>query len=226
MRNSHTSPQTGAPRRNRIILASASPRRAELLRQVGIDFDVFTPEVDESQIVCSHPTETAVRRAEAKLQAAIAALELARGSAGNSSAANTAVGGGADGANDQLVLAADTMVFIGTQTFGKPKTPDEARRIVGALAGRTHTVVTACAWVVGTTRDSLFDTANVTFTPLAENELRRYVESEEWRGVAGGYRIQGLAAAFISRLEGSYATVMGLPIHRVYTILKHNNGTQ
>ncbi len=205
-----------APYGNRIILASASPRRAELLRQVGIEFDIVTPEVDESQIVCNHPTETAVRRAEAKLQAALAALALARGSAGAD----------AGGSNGKLVLAADTMVFIGTQTFGKPKTPEDAHRIVGALSGRTHTVVTACAWAVGDRRDTLFETADVTFSPLSQNELRRYVESEEWRGVAGGYRIQGLAAAFISRLEGSYATVMGLPIHRVYTIVKHNNGTQ
>lgn len=186
-----------------IVLASASPRRAELLRQVGIGFEIVVPKVDESQIVDPDPVQTALQRAQAKLAAAVAA-----GSYG-----------------DRLVLAADTVVFIGRETFGKPKTPDQAHSIVGALAGRTHTVVTACAWSAGGASQGLTDTTEVSFAPLSEGELTAYVETGQWRGVAGGYRIQGHAAAFISAIRGSYATVMGLPIHRVYSIVRQHQET-
>ncbi|TVQ37013.1 MAG: septum formation protein Maf [Spirochaetaceae bacterium] len=189
-----------------IVLASSSPRRAELLQQVGIAFEVLEPHVNESQIVAGDPVETALLRARAKLSAA---LEI-RGDAEHAA---------------RLVLAADTVVFMGTQTFGKPKSPAEARAIVGALAGRTHTVVTACAWSAFGRNLALTDTADVTFLPLSEPQLAAYVATEQWRGVAGGYRIQGHAAAFISAINGSYATVMGLPIHRVCTIVRHYNET-
>lgn len=190
----------------RIILASSSPRRAALLRQVGIAFEVTDPRVDEAAIAARSPVQTALLRARAKLAAARQAMTE-----------------DADAA--ALVLAADTVVFIGTRRFGKPRSATEAHSIVGALAGGSHTVVTACAWSAGGLTYELTDTTEVSFLPLSAEQLHAYVATEEWRGVAGGYRIQGHAAAFISAINGSYATVMGLPIHRVYTILRPYNET-
>ena len=190
----------------RIILASSSPRRAALLRQVGIAFEVAEPRVDEAAIVVRSPVQTALLRARAKLAAARQAMTE-------------------DDAAASLLLAADTVVFIGSRRFGKPRTATEAHSIVGALAGGTHTVVTACAWSAGGLSDELTDTTEVSLLPLSAEQLQAYVATEEWRGVAGGYRIQGHAAAFISAISGSYATVMGLPIHRVYTILSQYNET-
>lgn len=188
-----------------LVLASSSPRRSALLTQVGVAFRVVHPQVDEEAICHPDPVETAAMRAVAKLEAAIPLMRP----------------------DESALLSADTMVFLDDTVFGKPATRDEAAHMLRALAGRTHTVVTACAMLTGgDTRHRFVDTADVRFLPLDEAEVADYLDHEEWRGVAGGYRVQGVAARFIESIRGSYATVMGLPIHRVYSILRPHIGTQ
>ena len=188
-----------------LVLASSSPRRSALLIQVGVAFRVVHPQVDEEAITHPDPIETAARRAAAKLEAARPLMRP----------------------GESALLSADTMVFLGDSVFGKPANRDEAAGMLRSLAGRTHTVVTACALLTaGDTRHQFTDTAEVRFLPLDESQIADYLEHEEWRGVAGGYRVQGVAARFIESIQGSYATVMGLPIHRVYSILTAPIGTK
>ena len=188
-----------------IVLASSSPRRSALLDQVGVPFRTIHPDVDEESIEHPDPVQSALRRAQAKLDASLRLCD----------------------ANDRFVLSADTMVFVGDRVYGKPVDATDAGRMLRELAGRTHTVVTACAWAAPrcTTADAtnngrFYDTSDVKFLPLSPTEIAEYLRNDEWQGVAGGYRIQGHAARFIESIAGSYATVMGLPIHRVYSILR------
>ncbi|TVR02006.1 MAG: septum formation protein Maf [Spirochaetaceae bacterium] len=188
-----------------LVLASSSPRRSALLMQVGIAFRVVHPQVDEEAISHPDPIETAAMRAAAKLEVARPLMRP----------------------DESALLSADTMVFLGNTTFGKPANREEAAHMLQSLAGRTHTVVTACAMLTpGDTLHQFIDTADVRFLPLDESEIADYLDHQEWRGVAGGYRVQGVAARFLESIHGSYATVMGLPIHRVYSILRPHIGTQ
>jgi septum formation protein len=181
-----------------VILASASPRRAELLRAAGIPFQVEPAEIDETRL----PGETAeiyVRRvAEAKA---------------------TAVGGRFPA---RSVLAADTTVVVESDVLGKPADGRDAARMLGLLSGRVHEVITAVTLLGrdGSQPDRALRTEVaatwVTFVPLSEAEIAWYVASGEPADKAGAYAIQGLASRFVSRIEGSYSNVVGLPIERVY----------
>jgi nucleoside triphosphate pyrophosphatase len=182
----------------RIVLASASPRRAELLRAAGIEFDVIHGEVDESV----HPGERAdayVRRvAEAKARA-VAGREPER-----------------------VVLAADTTVVIDGAMLGKPVDHVDAKRMLCLLSGRTHEVMTAVAVCRAGLSVPLVDVerTNVEFAPLTEFEIDWYVATGEPRDKAGAYAIQGYASRFVTRIDGSYSNVVGLPIALVYEMLK------
>ena len=183
--------------RPRLVLASASPRRLELLRQVGIEPDAVTPaEIDETPRAGEAPMTTARRLAEAKTDAVAAAHP------------------------DAFVLGADTVVACGRRQL--PKTGDEAaaRSCLELLSGRRHRVHTGVAVrpPVLATRSRVASTV-VTFKRLSAAELRGYLHGGEWRGKAGGYAVQGRAAALIRSINGSYSNVVGLPLYETMALL-------
>ena len=178
-----------------ITLASASPRRRELLRQLGVDHEVRPADLDESRLPGEHPETYVCRLAAAKAEAVF----------------------GAD--PRRPVLAADTAVVLGAELFGKPVDPNDGVRMLEALSGRTHSVLTAVAVRHAGGLSAALSVTAVTFRTLAAHESRRYVATGEPLGKAGGYAVQGLAATFITRLAGSYSGVMGLPLAETAMLL-------
>ncbi|MGD0126429.1 MAG: Maf family protein [Terriglobia bacterium] len=183
----------------RLILASASPRRRDLLRNAGIDFEVRPGQVVEEIQPEELPGEFARRVAREK------ALQIA-----------------ASAPPGRLVLGADTVVVIDGQTLGKPSDPQDATRMLRLLSGRTHQVHTGICLVraPGGIEALKHETTLVTLRELDEEEIRQYVESGEPWDKAGGYAIQGLASKFVIRISGCYSNVVGLPVALVYEILK------
>ena len=186
-----------ALRGERIVLASASPRRAELLRAAGIAFDVVPANVDESIIGGEIPGEYVTRLADAKARAVYSTV------------------------GDRTVLAADTAVVIDAHILGKPVDAADARRMLTLLSGRTHDVLTAVS-VIRAHRSPVtrVDRTAVQFAPLTEDEIDWYVASGEPMDKAGAYAVQGLASRFVTRIDGSYSNVVGLPIALVCEMLK------
>ena len=179
----------------RLILASASPRRAELLRAAGYEFDIHAVEIDERLRAGESPVEYVQRLAQEKSARAFKEL-----SAGDASA---------------VVLGADTAVVIGREILGKPRDVEDAARMLRLLSGRTHQVMTGVCLVNAERSVSHVEISDVTFARLTEDQIAWYVSSGEGGDKAGGYAIQGLAARFIPRIEGSYSNVVGLPIASV-----------
>ncbi len=181
-----------------LVLASGSPRRLELLRHLGLPFRVLVPDVDEEAASAGldAPAAIAAARAGAKARAALR---------------------GAPGAT---VIAADTLVVCGGAVLGKPDGRDGAERMVRQLSGRTHAVITALAVGNGGDVAQAVEYAAVTFRPLREDEIRRYAASAEPLDKAGGYGLQGAGALFVSRIEGEYGTVVGLPLCRLGLMLR------
>ncbi len=182
----------------RFVLASASPRRAELLRAAGFDFEVLVGTTDETPLAGEPPASYVRRVAEAK--------------------AHT-VG---DRANGLPVLAADTVVVIDGLILGKPIDPSDARRMLALLSGRTHEVMTGVSLTdprAGRGVASVVETTTVELAPLSPAEIAWYAASGEPDDKAGAYAIQGLASRFVRRIDGSYSNVVGLPIARVYEML-------
>ena len=182
-----------------LILASASPRRAELLSAAGIPFDVRPAHVDET----IRPGE------DAPTYAGRVALDKARTLASDSPG--------------RYVLAADTVVVIDDQILGKPSDDEDAKRMLRLLSGRTHEVLTAVvlmapAPVDGRAIDAHVEATAVQFAPLGKAEIDWYVGTGEPRDKAGAYAIQGLASRFVTRIEGSYSNVVGLPVGLVYAM--------
>ncbi|HEY7792041.1 MAG TPA: Maf family protein [Vicinamibacterales bacterium] len=181
----------------RLLLASASPRRAALLAAAGFAFDVFPVDLDESHHA-GEPVEAYVVRL---------ALEKAAAAARQRTHA--------------IVLGADTTVVAPDgRILGKPGDGDEAGEWLAALGGRAHRVLTGVALARGDRQVSAFDETVVYMRPLGPDEIAWYVASGEWRGKAGGYAIQGLASRFVERIEGSYGNVVGLPISTVIRLLR------
>ena len=184
-----------------VYLASQSPRRRELLRQIGVKFRVLAPHVDEAALPREAPDSYVERIARSKAEVAWARIterQRAR----------------------HPVLAADTAVVLGRRILGKPADDAEARTMLKALSGRTHQVLTAVAIAHEDRLRLATSVTAVTFRRLAPSEIARYVASGEPRDKAGAYGIQGLAATFIARIEGSYSGVMGLPLFETATLLK------
>ena len=184
--------------RPQLVLASASPRRLDLLRQVGVEPDRVVPaDVDETPLKDETPRQLALRLAVAKARAA---------------------GAAAPGA---FVVAADTVVALGRRIFGKPEDEGDARRMLGQLSGRSHRVLTAVAVLSpGGKMASRLSETRLRWKRLTPADLGRLIQSDEWRGVAGGYRIQGLAAAVTLDLQGSYTGVVGLPLYETLALLE------
>ncbi len=180
-----------------LVLASASPRRLDLLRQIGIEPDrVVSTDIVESPKRGELPADHARRMARAKASAA----------------GVTEMGA--------IVLAADTVVALGRRILGKATDEAEAERMLRALSGRAHRVMTAIVTIGpdGRERERLVDT-RVVFKRLSESEIRGYLAAGEWRGKAGAYGIQGMAALFVRRLNGSYSNVVGLPLAETAALL-------
>lgn len=179
----------------RLVLASASPRRLELLRTAGLDPEVVAAHLDETPRAGEAPVDYARRLSSEKARA---------------------VGAMVDG--ERPILGADTIVHLPDgepRILGKPATADEARVMLARLAGRAHEVVTAYTLLYkGGERGRAVQT-EVTFRALAPAELEGYVGSREWEDKAGGYAVQGLAAAFVRSVRGSYTNIVGLPLCEV-----------
>ena len=190
----------------RIYLASASPRRHEILNQMGITHDILTvpaPEgEDEPRLEGESPQDYVSRTA---LDKAIRADQWIH--------------------KVQLpvrpILTADTTVSLGDEILGKPGSIEEARQILGQLSGKTHTVQTAVVLFINGKHHERVSTTQVTFATLSDEDIHDYVNSPEPWGKAGGYGIQGTAATFIANINGSYSGVMGLPIFETAQILRH-----
>lgn len=182
-----------------VILASASPRRVRLLEQLGVACEPAAVGIDETRAPSEAPEDYVVRLACRK------AREAAR-------LRGTAL----------PVLAADTAVVLGDEVFGKPAGRAEAARMLAALSGGTHRVLTGVALLSDGGEDARLDCSEVTFAELGAERIEAYLDTGEYRDKAGAYAIQGRAAAFIERLEGSYSGVMGLPLFVVSRMLERN----
>ena len=191
----------------RILLASNSPRRRELLENAGIPFDVLATDVDETLRDNLLPADRVLALAEDKVIAAAALSQPP---------------------SQRLVLAADTLVCVpdenfvgGEQGLGKPKDMADAHRMIRLLAGKSHIVRTGIALLDRSSGNILKSRSDskVVFAPMNDSDIDAYLRAAEWMGVAGAYRIQGLAAFFIDRLEGSWTGVVGLPMRELYVIL-------
>lgn len=178
-----------------LLLASASPRRADLLAAAGYQFHVVPADVDEQVLEGESPVDYVRRLAIVKAEAAAIADPRT------------------------VVLAADTTVSIDRHILGKPEDEADARRMLAHLAGREHAVHTGVAVRHGTDVVSEVATTRVHFLPLSDAEIAWYVRSGEPDGKAGAYAIQGRAARFIDWIEGSYSNVVGLPMHVVHRLL-------
>ena len=183
---------------SRIYLASQSPRRAELLQQIGVGFDVLSVAVDETMQASEAPVAFVQRLAMEKARAGWCTLTPER---------------------RRPVLGADTIVVTADTVMGKPASRRQAIEMLLALSGSTHQVITAVA-LVGGHEVVRSQCSRVTFRTLTRQECEAYWETGEPRDKAGAYAIQGLAAMFITRLEGSYSGVMGLPLYETTELLK------
>ena len=188
-----------------LILASGSPRRAELLRNAAIEFDVQPAHIPEERLLGEHPLEYVQRLAREK-----AAVVLGRNPG-------------------TLVLGADTTVVVDEHVLEKPLDHEDAARMLRLLSGRTHEVMTGVC-LAGQTNggktvcDIRSETTEVTFSAMTEEDIRWYIESGEPMDKAGAYGIQGIASRWVSRIEGTHPNVMGLPVSLVVRMLNEVNG--
>lgn len=180
-----------------LILASQSPRRADLLTAAGIAFALASADVDETPLPDEVPVDYVLRVAKDKATLA-----------------------GAPRADGRAVLAADTVVVAGGRLLGKPATAGESREMLQLLSGRVHEVHTGVVLVSGRRELSEVVTTRVRFVTLTDDEIQWYVATGEPEGKAGGYAIQGRASRFIDWIEGSWSNVVGLPVATVYRMLK------
>ena len=194
-----------------MILASQSPRRRELLSQAGFELELRPANIDEARRPGETPVELVARLATGKAEAALAALDAAP----------------ADG----LLVAADTIVWMGDEALGKPADAADAARMLHELSGRTHHVSTGvCALLLAEdgaccARRAFVETTDVTFWPLTEAQIAAYVATGEPRDKAGAYGIQGAGRMLVERISGNYANVVGLPVSRLVRELGELTGS-
>ena len=190
-----------------IYLASQSPRRRQLLEQLGVRYELLLPGPDEDaeSIEAVLPNEAPARYVKRVTALKLDAALLRRKRRGLAAAP---------------ILCSDTTVALGRAIFGKPLSDADAGRMLGELAGKTHRVLTAVA--LGTDRKRVlgFSESRVTFAPLSQTQIRTYVASQEPFGKAGAYAVQGRAAAFVSHISGSYSGIMGLPLFETVQSLR------
>jgi septum formation protein len=185
-----------------LVLASASPRRRELLAQAGFSFKVHPAHIPENPHPNEDPIAYGTRLAREKAQAVYAEIASE------------------DSAPPQVVLGADTAVILDSHILGKPSDPADAARILRLLSGRTHRVITGVALVTATSTEVAAEVTAVRFFTLSDDEIAAYIATGEPMDKAGAYAIQGRAARWIPRIEGCYFNVVGLPIALVSTLLE------
>jgi septum formation protein len=178
-----------------LVLASASPRRLELLKQIGITPDaVIDTDIDEAPLTGETPRRLALRLARAKAETV--------------------------SAKSVRVLAADTVVAVGRRILPKAETEADARACLALLSGRTHRVFTGVALKTSERTATRLVETRVAFKPLSAREIDAYIASDEWRGKAGGYAVQGRAARFVVSIIGSYFNIVGLPLYETANLLE------
>ena len=177
----------------KLVLASSSPRRAALLEQLGLEFEIVSPEVDESHRPEESPASYVERLARDKAEKAVR--------------------------DDAIVIGADTVVVHQGRFMGKPSHPAEARAMLAGLAGSTHDVFTGLAVASVDQIASIVDVTTVEMFEMTSDEIARYVDGGEPMDKAGAYAIQGEGGRFVTRVEGSPSTVVGLPIHLLDRVL-------
>jgi len=186
-----------------IILASGSLRRQEYFKLMGIPFSILPALIDESQITQKDPrkltAELSVKKVEKVLDVLKARLP-------------------------RWICGADTVIAADNSIFGKPEDRDEAAKMLKKLSGKQHKVVTSVALYNGNRKkiDCRSAVCTVTFAAITDEEIEWYLNTNEWQGVAGAYRIQGLAGCFITQIKGSPSTVAGLPLPEFYVMLRDN----
>ena len=174
----------------KIVLASGSPRRQELLQRIGItDFDIRVPQTEETYPAGLSPRETVEYISREKSDAAAALCTP-----------------------EEIVITADTMVFLDGLRLGKPHSREEARAMLRSLSGREHQVCTGVTVCRGDRADTRCESTAVHFRPLADREIESYIDTGEPMDKAGAYGIQGLGALFVEGIRGDYCNVMGLPL--------------
>jgi septum formation protein len=188
-------------RQMKLILASSSPRRAEVLRNAGFTFEIRPAPIDETRLPRESAEAYVERVARAKAQAAAAHARQA--------------------GEPAIVIAADTTVLVDGQILAKPEDAADARRMLGLLRGRTHEVLTALAVInIETGQESLHvEKTRVEIVKLSEEEIESYIATGEPFDKAGAYGIQGIAGRFAARINGCYFNVMGMPLSRLWTTL-------
>jgi len=187
----------------KLVLASGSPRRIELLQQAGIEPDrIFPADIDETPQRAEHPRSLAKRLSRQKAEKAHGAISKESDWDGG------------------YILAADTVVAVGRRILPKAELADEASNCLQLLSGRSHRVYSGVCLITpgGKVRQKLVET-RVRFKRLSREELESYIASGQWRGKAGGYAVQGLAGAFVVKMVGSYTNVVGLPLYETVSLL-------
>ena len=184
----------------RIVLASASPRRQELLRNAGIDFAVQPANIEEVRLTGETATEFAERMAHEKAQA----VRKAR--------------------PEEWILAADTVVVVADEVLGKPADENDASRMLRLLAGREHQVITGVSLLGTNFEDVRSESTTVHFSSMTDAEIQNYVATGEPMDKAGAYAIQGIASRWISKIKGDYSNVVGLPVDLVWRMLREHGG--
>lgn len=186
----------------KIILASKSPRRLELLRMLGLNVETASPDIDESAVEADSPSHLAEKLAKTKAEKVYRDLHP----------------------EGCPVVAADTLVEIGGRILGKPRSVAEAGEMLRMLSGKLHYVHTGIAVIYSGTFASAVETATVHFRELSDDEIESYIMSGEPMDKAGAYGIQGRAGAFVDRIEGDFFSIVGLPLCRLVTLLRNTMG--
>jgi septum formation protein len=189
--------------RPRLVLASASPRRLQLLEQAGVKPDLLLPtDLDETPLASERPRDLARRLARLKAESARRMITHR------------------EDAGESMILSADTVVAVGRRVLPKPEIVEEGAQCLRLLSGRAHRVYTAIAVITpgGALRERLVET-RVRFKRLSEQDIDTYLASGEWRGKAGGYAIQGIAGSFVVKIVGSYTGVVGLPLYETMALI-------
>ncbi len=188
-----------------LFLASKSPRRSELLSQIGIPFTVLAVDIDEKLLPAEKADDYVLRLAKEKALAGLHKVKL----------------------KTSAIIGSDTVVVINDQILGKPDNHSDAKNMLTLLSGKTHQVMTAVALAIPPTNGldaeltSIISVSKVTFKNLSDLEIEQYINSGECDDKAGSYGIQGKAAIFITHLSGSYSGVMGLPLYETVELLKN-----
>lgn len=185
----------------RIILASKSPRRKEILENLGLDFHIMSADADETSDI-TDPGRLVMTLAERKGQAVVALLDEEQ-------------------KKDSLVIACDTLVYAEGEFLGKPCDREDARRMLRLLSGRSHSVISGIYVFYADREACSFASTNVLFDSVSESDIEKYLDSGEPFDKAGAYAIQGKASVFIRGIDGDYFNVVGLPVNELYKTLKN-----